>query len=280
MPTKKEPKVSVIIPVYNTGVPATRLIRSLLSQPYQNLEIIAVNDGSIDDSLARLRAVKEPRLKVYSQPNAGASSARNLGIKKATGKYLLFIDSDDEIKPSFITRLVEQIKKPDTSLAATGIQFHRVASDIKNDFYLSSPPPQSSNETKKAFILRLLYTDGRLNPAFNKIFHAEIIKKHHILFSEKMIYGEDTKFVLDYLGHAPGQIRFIHEALYVYYYGTTTSIAKHAATSWRNWSKCIANLKSWLGPKPNRQEKFRFYRVACHWRFAWFKARIRALLAF
>ena len=90
-------KVSVIIPVYNTAVYLSEAIGSIRRQTLTELEIIAINDGSTDDSLYVLENLQkeEPRLKVYSQANQGQSAARNVGIRHAVGEYLYFFDSDD-----------------------------------------------------------------------------------------------------------------------------------------------------------------------------------------
>lgn len=91
------PKVSIIIPVYNTEAYVSEAIGSIRQQTLTDLEIIAVNDGSTDKSLALLESIatEEPRLKVISQPNCGVSVARNTGLKVAEGEYIYFLDSDD-----------------------------------------------------------------------------------------------------------------------------------------------------------------------------------------
>ena len=95
------PLVSVIVPVYNVEKTLTRCLESICGQSYQNLEIIVVNDGSPDGSLAiceQFRA-KDPRVVVISKENEGLSLTRNAGMRAAHGKYLQFVDSDDYIEP-------------------------------------------------------------------------------------------------------------------------------------------------------------------------------------
>ena len=89
--------LSVIVPVYNAERFLERCITSLTNQTYKNLEILLVNDGSKDDSLSICRrfAQQDDRIKVLDKPNGGASSARNLGLKHATGDYIGFCDADD-----------------------------------------------------------------------------------------------------------------------------------------------------------------------------------------
>ena len=91
------PKISIIVPVYNSETTIERCIVSLISQTYTNIEIILINDGSKDKSgqICDSYSNKDNRIKVYHKTNEGVSIARNLGIKEATGEYVLFVDSDD-----------------------------------------------------------------------------------------------------------------------------------------------------------------------------------------
>lgn len=103
-----ESLVSVIIPVYNTENFLTKCLSSVIDQSYKNIEIIAIDDGSTDDSLSILREFEcsYPCIKVFSQPNMGNSVARNKGIKEASGKYIYFLDSDDYILENTLEELV------------------------------------------------------------------------------------------------------------------------------------------------------------------------------
>ena len=105
------PKVSVIVPVYNTERFVLRCIKSILSQTYENLEIILVNDASTDASLKILEdaAARDKRIRVVRHPkNMGLFLARLTGVKKSTGEYIAFVDSDDHISEDFLRRLVHR----------------------------------------------------------------------------------------------------------------------------------------------------------------------------
>lgn len=103
------PVVSVVIPVYNAGEFLREAIESILHQSFQDFELIAINDGSTDDSADILFNYQrqEPRLQVYTQSNQGSAVARNLGCQKAQGKYVAFLDADDI---SLQDRLLKQVK--------------------------------------------------------------------------------------------------------------------------------------------------------------------------
>ena len=113
--------VSIIVPVYNAEKTIERSVESLLKQTYSELEIILVNDGSTDGSEAIIkRYLSDNRVKLINKPNGGASSARNVGLAKATGEYIQFTDIDDYIEDNMIFRLVETIEKKNASLVICG----------------------------------------------------------------------------------------------------------------------------------------------------------------
>lgn len=110
---KNQPLISVIVPVYNVKKYLNRCLKSIYEQTYQNIEIILVDDGSIDSSLHLLEeyAKKDPRAKIIHQNNMGLSAARNTGIQHSKGEYLTFIDSDDYVMHDYVEymyKLLEQ----------------------------------------------------------------------------------------------------------------------------------------------------------------------------
>lgn len=111
--------VSVIIPIYNMEQFIERCIQSVLSQRYSNLEIILINDGSEDNSasICERFAKGNSNIIFINQENKGVSAARNAGIQKATGKYLLFLDADDFLPPNAIHTLVEAAEKANSDMA-------------------------------------------------------------------------------------------------------------------------------------------------------------------
>lgn len=113
------PLVSVIIPCYNTAEYIQETLDSVFDQTYQNIEVIAIDDGSTDNTLQKLykNQKKNSKLKVIAQKNTYYIVARNNAAKHATGKYLVFLDSDDKIAPTYIEKCCEVAEK-DTSLSA------------------------------------------------------------------------------------------------------------------------------------------------------------------
>ncbi len=93
------PLISVVIPAYNAGPWIDEAVRSVLAQTWSRLELIVVNDGSVDDTLKRVLAFPDPRLRVVDQANAGVSAARNMGLALAKGDLICFMDGDDAMLP-------------------------------------------------------------------------------------------------------------------------------------------------------------------------------------
>ena len=110
------PKISVIVPVYNTGRYLQKCFNSILSQEMQDFEIIVINDGSTDNSQELIMQYVEGypnKIKYFQKENSGISSARNFGVEKATGDYLCFVDSDDYIDENLFVNLEEYLYKAD-----------------------------------------------------------------------------------------------------------------------------------------------------------------------
>ena len=115
-------KISVIIPVYNTGNTAIKLILSIIKGSYKNLELVIIDDGSTDNSSRLLtefirqynlkfKNQTAPAIKLFKKINGGASTARNFGLKNITGKYVAFTDSDDLVDPKFYEKMLSALKK-------------------------------------------------------------------------------------------------------------------------------------------------------------------------
>ena len=99
-----KPKISVIVPIYNVEKYLKKCVDSLLSQTLKEIEIILVDDGSTDESLKICNAYSETdnRIQVFSNRNVGQGLERNFGVKKATGEYISFLDSDDQYKKDML----------------------------------------------------------------------------------------------------------------------------------------------------------------------------------
>ena len=258
-----EPLLSVIIPVYNTGEAFLNLYESIEKDRYKNLELLVVDDGSTDDSLKILRAAaaKDKRIRVLSQKNSGASSARNLALKNATGKYVFFIDSDDDILKTHFTKLSKALEDG-AGLVSCGYRYHRVYNDKSHDTYTNPPVERKPSDTDLSFILRQDVRDGRLYAATNKAFRSDIIKQGNLKFDTKKKFAEDTKFVLDYLSvlikNHNLKIGYVLEATYLYHYGTETSTVRESSLIWKNWKNSFKDFQDFAknnGPVTRKDKR-------------------------
>ena len=119
----QEKTISLIIPVYNVEKYLARCLDSVINQTFKDLEIICIDDGSTDNSSDILQnyALKDERIVVIRQANAGLSAVRNVGISRAKGEYICFIDSDDWIDFDFCEKLYNSAEKHSADIAVAGI---------------------------------------------------------------------------------------------------------------------------------------------------------------
>ncbi len=269
-------KVSIIVPIYNTEKYLKTCLDSIVNQTYKNLEVILVDDGSTDNSgkIIDEYAKKDSRIKAIHQKNAGQSAARNIGLKKATGDFISFIDSDDRVDKDFISELLAPYQNGNTSITVCGRHYEMLRQKYRKTVFISYIRPRRKHESKKAYILFLMTIDGRMYSAIDKIFRADIAKK--IKFNESINFSEDTNYVLDYLKKAPGEIKFVLKPLYIYNYGTEGSTIKKSSIIWSNWQAAYKNLKSWLGPQPSLRERFWLHAVHLRWRVSYVRSKRRA----
>ena len=133
---KFTPLISVVIPAYNAEQFLDETLESVLSQTYENWECIIVNDGSTDntESVAKKWCEKDARFRYFYKENSGASDTRNLGIKKARGEYIAFLDADDLYMPNFLDVCLENLVEKDVDLVAPKmLEFWNVQNEVIED---------------------------------------------------------------------------------------------------------------------------------------------------
>lgn len=195
----QHPLVSVIVPVYNADKYLPACLDSLAGQGVKDCEFILVDDGSTDGSLAICQqyAEKDNRFKVFTKPNGGPSSARNLGLDVAKGKYIWFVDADDWIDVGSIDVLLQEMNSDLIYFGFKNIDTNGV---VTREVSLTSIPIFYENETDIDNTLARL-----LNPlndiagySCNKLFKNEIIQKYNLRFDTRVSLGEDAIFTALY----------------------------------------------------------------------------------
>lgn len=169
----EEDLISVIIPVYNVEKYLRNCIDSVISQTYHNLEIILIDDGSPDKcgEICEEYANKDSRIKVIHKENGGLSDARNVGIQRAIGKYITFIDSDDDVKKEYIQYLYDLIIKDKTKMS---IAAHTVISDEK-EIDIGEGKKEKKLTTQEC-LERMLCEDGFCVSAWAKLYDKELFE--------------------------------------------------------------------------------------------------------
>lgn len=186
-------KLSIIVPVYNVEKYLPKCLESLIKQTLNDIEIICVNDGSMDNSLAILKefASRDSRIRIIDNQHQGVAKTRNTGIEQSTGEYIGFVDSDDYIDIDFFEKLYNSATKSNSDIAIASILKHKNFFNIYNAKYTKEETAITIQdkiklcEDKKHFFFY----------AWNKIYHSGFIKKNNIKFSEGQIY-EDVMFAI------------------------------------------------------------------------------------
>ncbi len=183
--------ISIILPVYNGENTICQTIDSILTQSYQNFQLIIVDDGSKDSTQQRCKKyLKNRKINYYKLENGGVSKARNFGLEKAKGEYITFIDSDDLYEKFFLETMLYQIQKG-FDLVTCGYQNF----EKSNKIFLANIEIAKT----KAEYIKQLQNKYLFNQIWNKIYSSEIIKEHEIKFDESLSIAEDWNFNLDYL---------------------------------------------------------------------------------
>ena len=216
--------VSVIVPVYNAEHHLESCINNVLNQTYQNLELILVNDGSMDTSgaICEKSAKKDKRVKVIHQSNSGPSIARNAGIEAAEGYYIQFVDSDDGLEPNMLEILINSIEKG----AQLVISGYKTINTIKNKKIINEKKPLITGVLSKNKFLECfgeLFLNEYLNAPWNKLYIKEIIDENQLNFTPELKMGEDLLFNLTYID-ACSEINLIEDTLYLYDVSHTNSL--------------------------------------------------------
>lgn len=209
--------ISVIVPCYNCEKYVSRCICSLLNQTYKDVEIIIVNDGSTDNTINILNSIESNRINIFTIENSGVSNARNYGLSKVKGKFVMFVDADDYIDNDYIEKMFYYMKKYDVSACISGYK------EINN------------NSTKKITCLKLVdkifvqddiieeYVSNIIfSHVWGTIFRREILENE---FDTNLKYGED--FLFSILNLKNKKIILVNECGYNYVSNELSAINKN-----------------------------------------------------
>lgn len=193
--TRFNPKISVIVPVYNIENYVKKCIESIVKQIYDNLEIILVDDGSKDDSgkICDEYACRDRRIRVIHKKNGGLVSARKAGIAEATGNYATYVDGDDWIESDMYARLIEKIGNADVIVSGVIRDYHtrfiRETNKLAEGFYEGT----ALNGLYRQMIYNGKFYERGIQPhVFNCLFKRELLLKNQLAVPDEINVGEDA----------------------------------------------------------------------------------------
>ena len=207
--------ISIVVPNYNNQMYIGKCLESLINQTYKNLEIIVVDDGSVDDSVNVINNyLYDDRVRLIKKDNNGVSSARNIGIDNAIGDYITFVDSDDWIDKDSIETVVKYLITDNVD----AVRYNYIKYDNKNRKEFGKMYKLSNRRIEKAnfdLINSYLFSNHNNIPCYSPLL---VIKNNLIVyFNENLKIMEDTVFYYDLLNNI-NNIYFLDKNLYHYRY--------------------------------------------------------------
>ncbi|MEJ6467881.1 glycosyltransferase family 2 protein [Fusobacterium ulcerans] len=207
-------KISVIVPVYNVEKYIEKCMRSIMEQTLEEIEIIIINDGSPDGSLDVINKLmkEDQRIQVITKKNGGLSSARNMGIKIATGKYIQHIDGDDWVEKDFLKSVYEFAEKENLDI---------VVSDYCEDYFDGKKKIKKGKKKSEKIIfdskeyLKDFFYDDDAPAMWNKLFKTSLYKENNIFHPGNVSIGEDLS-TTPRLIYFARRIGYLKKAFYHY----------------------------------------------------------------
>ena len=234
-----EPLISIIVPAYNAERYVERCVQALLGQTYQNLEIILVDDGSLDGTyqLCQKQEQQSDKVKAYTKPNGGAASARNYGLGRIHGAYVAYMDADDTVMEDYIEYLYQLIQQHDADVAMCDC--YKMGTKEKKPTNFPEGPVHLFNQTEA--VGSLFYRTGVTGYPVLKLWKTQIIQGGQ--FPEDMLYGEDFVYVYEMLKKCK-KVVYGEKVTYIYYQNAD-SVNRHTnypqlVHSWDVFSTRIA----------------------------------------
>lgn len=227
-----EDLVSVVVPAYNAASKIKRCLDSICRQTYSDIEILVIDDGSVDDTadVVKKEAEQDERICCVTQENRGVAAARNKGLEMAKGAYIVFCDADDYVACDYIARLLSEKDKTDWVIAG----FSNV---IQGKEYRFETPYREAFVTEHAWehFLEEWYKNPYIATVWGKLYKKQVIVENAVCFPEQTEQGEDTIFNIRYAAVCD-KVAFVNKALYFYEENEDSLTKKRRSDVWENQS--------------------------------------------
>ena len=219
-------KVSIVVPIYNVADYLRRGLDSVLSQSFQDFELILVDDGSTDASgkICDEYAAKDRRIQVIHKENGGVSSARNAGLDVANGEWVYCMDPDDVLLPDGLLTLMSGISE-EVDVVMGGYEEIRVDGTLLRSSNVSSEHVILDKSKSLRPLFAPYSTDsGYVGHIWLRLFRMEVIRKNHIRFDPTVTIREGTLFVATFLCLSRGTTCYISKPIYRYYHRESSAV--------------------------------------------------------
>lgn len=217
---KSVPLVSIIIPCFNAEKFVEKTIISALNQSWKNIEVIVVDDGSKDATIKIIEKINDNRIKIYKQNHKGASVARNYGLKKSTGDYIQYLDSDDILENDKIYNQLKRINFNSGNKVLLSSSWYIFYNDIINAKLIKTPVCNSL-QPREFLIYYLKY--GYYLPNCSWLVHREIIESSG-LWNYKLSYNDDGEYFMRVILNSDF-IEYVADSKCYYRKGNTNSLS-------------------------------------------------------
>ncbi len=203
------PKVSIIMPVYNAEALLSKMVDSIIAQSFKDWELLAIDDGSTDNSGALLDkyAESDSRIRVFHKKNGGVSAARQLGLEKATGEYLIHADADDWVEPTMLQELYNKAREENADVVICDF----FVDNNNQSVYRKQKP---SSMTPKSLVKQLF--QQLHGSCWNKLVKRVCYSKYNISFPIGVNYCEDLLTWVQLFLHDEVKVSYLPKAFYHY----------------------------------------------------------------
>lgn len=226
--------VSIITPTFNRAYILSGAIQSVLAQTYEEWELLIVDDGSTDDTERVVESFKDGRLKYWHQENKGQAAARNVGLNAAEGRWIAFLDSDNELLPNFLSEVIAAFAENHDKLCVIP-QGHRTQELFEDGKLVQIidapeiPPPDVSNIASSIYMRDFIFDP-------TGFVHAASIRDERIRFDESMRRMEDWDYAMQIAQRHPNSFLYLPKVLYNYHqrYGGDGLVSNTSYGEWAN----------------------------------------------
>lgn len=232
------PLISVIVPVYNGEEYLANCIESIENQTYRPLEVVIVNDGSVDDTEEVCKQLAETydNVRWITLPDLGVSAARNAGMDEAKGDYITFVDADDRIRPQMLQVLYEALIHSDSEVCGCGFASWKTQREW--ELLEKSFPAQIEEAvvyTKKEFLKQQILEGN--SRCWSKLYDTRFLEENDLQFQEGLTIGEDMLFLVQMLPYVK-KIAEVDFQGYGYYQNPQGAMNRRFNDSYMNQIKC------------------------------------------